>query len=59
MEKERDGCMVGVHTQKKGIGADVVGMEVSVFCKSDYSRKTMVASKRHENLYWFRPEPYV
>jgi hypothetical protein len=19
----------------------------------------MVASKRHENLYWFRPEPYV
>jgi hypothetical protein len=21
--------------------------------------KTMVASKRHKNLYWFRPEPYV
>jgi hypothetical protein len=23
------------------------------------SRKTMVASKRHEDLYWFRLEPYV
>jgi hypothetical protein len=23
------------------------------------SRKMMVASKRHEDLYWFRPEPYV
>jgi hypothetical protein len=24
-----------------------------------YSRKTMVASKIHEDLYWFRLEPYV
>jgi hypothetical protein len=24
-----------------------------------YSRKTMVAFKRYEDLYWFRPEPYV
>ena len=24
-----------------------------------YSRKTMVASNIHEDLYWFRPEPYV
>ena len=23
------------------------------------SRKTMVASNRHKDLYWFRPEPYV
>ena len=23
------------------------------------SRKTMVASKRHENLFWFKPKPYV
>ena len=23
------------------------------------SRKTMVASKRHEELYWFRPESYI
>ena len=23
------------------------------------SRKMMVASKRHKDLYWFRPEPYV
>ena len=23
------------------------------------SRKMMVASKRHEDLYWFRPEPYI
>ena len=22
-------------------------------------RKTMVASNRHEDLYWFRPEPYI
>ena len=26
---------------------------------SRYSRKTMVESNRHEDLYWFRPEPYV
>ena len=24
-----------------------------------YSRKMMVASNRHENLYWFKPEPYI
>jgi hypothetical protein len=24
-----------------------------------YSRKTIVASNRHEDLYWFRLEPYV
>ena len=24
-----------------------------------YSRKTMVASKRHKELYWFRLKPYV
>ena len=23
------------------------------------SRKTMVACKRHDDLYWFRPKPYV
>ena len=23
------------------------------------SRKTMVAYNRHEDLYWFRPEPYI
>jgi hypothetical protein len=41
--------------------------ELSVFCRPTSkfirmlrsSRKTMVASKRYEELYWFRPEPYV
>ena len=41
--------------------------QLSVFCKptsefirmSHCCRKTMVASKRHEELYWFRLEPYV
>jgi hypothetical protein len=26
---------------------------------SRYSRKTIVAFKRHKDLYWFRPEPYA
>ena len=41
--------------------------QLLVFCRPTskfirmprYSRKTMVASKRHEDLYWFRSEPYV
>jgi hypothetical protein len=40
--------------------------QLSVFCRltskfiqiSHCSRKTMVAFKRHDELYWFRPEPY-
>jgi hypothetical protein len=46
---------------------DVLLHYSSVFCRltsqcirlSRYSRKMMVASKRHEELYWFNLESYV
>ena len=48
--------LLGTHERYPRSGKTTIGARGPNFFGGS---ATMVASKKHEDLYWFRPEPYV